>query len=157
MGQLKKEKFIAPPALFILIAAREVASDNFLQFCRNSEYFLIVFDKYGVSRANKDHVQQRPAGRRHFIALFMPKFVNQQATNLNGDLQKMWTTWNIKLKENETTQTLDWIIKQHVTFKNQYRYHTRANSRETIDIQIKIHFLCKSTFLHFKPRLKASI
>ena len=49
MGQLKKEKFISPLSLFILIAAVEVASDNFLPFRRGGGYFLIVFDKYGVS------------------------------------------------------------------------------------------------------------
>ena len=92
MGQLKKEKFIAPQAPFILIAAGEVASDNFLPFCRNCKYFLIVFDKYGVSRANKDHVQQRTRCQRDggtlLSCLCQNLSTSNQPTNLNGDLQK---------------------------------------------------------------------
>ena len=81
MGQLKKEKFIAPPSLLILIAAREVPSDN---FCHSeADNLLIIVDKNGVSRVGPIKIMFNKglgASGTDFIALFMPKFVNQQPT-----------------------------------------------------------------------------
>ena len=96
------------PSFFILIAAREVLLMIFAIFV-TAEYFLNMVDKYGVSRANKDHVQQRARSQRDPVYCSVYAEICQPTTNQSGDLQKMWTTWNIKLKDNETNQTLDRI------------------------------------------------